>query len=202
MASFARLIGLCRGAARVAVDMPMGLLDEAVPGGRACDRAARSALGGKGSSVFSAPVRGVLRANDYPEALRISRASSAAGVGVSKQTWNLVPKIREVDAWLTRARQRRVIESHPELVFAALNGGTPIAQPKRSREGLERRAAALREVGLRPVDIRRRSRDVGADDVLDAFACLVAACRHAAGNARRFGGEELDSRGLLMRIVA
>src|SRR5713226_6413789 len=62
----------------VAVDVPIGLLDKAEPGGRDCDRLARELLGQpRARSVFSPPVRGALQFEDnYKKALRENRISS------------------------------------------------------------------------------------------------------------------------------
>lgn len=184
----------CRGAVRIAVDMPIGLPDRAEPGGRPCDRAARKLLrapdGGPGrsNSVFSAPVRGVLKAKTYEEALAISRASSEHNIGLSKQTWNIVPKIREIDEWMTPARARRVFECHPEIVFAVLNAGRkgalrPMSARKGSQEGAVDRMKLLdkrlRKYSKHRQDIESIISDVSLrgssrDDRLDACATLLA----------------------------
>jgi len=68
------------------VDIPIGLLDEAVPGGRECDRAARTFLGpGRASSVFPPPIRPVLTAGSFMDACRVSRESSQHQLGLSQQ---------------------------------------------------------------------------------------------------------------------
>src|SRR5262245_52012138 len=57
-AAFEQVLALPERPLSVAVDMPIGLLDRAAPGGRGCDRDARSALGRpRASSVFSPPTR-------------------------------------------------------------------------------------------------------------------------------------------------
>src|SRR5215469_13251124 len=57
----------------IAIDIPIGLLDTYRLGGRICDCEARRALGSpRGSSVFPAPVRGVLVARSPEEASAIS----------------------------------------------------------------------------------------------------------------------------------
>jgi predicted RNase H-like nuclease len=81
----------------VTVDIPIGLLDAYEVGGRACDRAARKLLGLRGSSIFAAPVRVVLDASSWEEGCKLSRASSRCGKAISKQTYNILDKIREVD---------------------------------------------------------------------------------------------------------
>src|SRR3954454_13290040 len=57
----------------VAIDMPIGFSDD---GARACDMRARRLLGRAGSSVFPAPVRGVLGCTDYADACVVSRRAS------------------------------------------------------------------------------------------------------------------------------
>ena len=67
------------------IDVPIGLLDEAVRGGRECDKAARKLLGSpRSSSVFSAPARPALKGRSFEEALRLNRESSAHAVGISQ----------------------------------------------------------------------------------------------------------------------
>ncbi len=92
--SFGEAVALTQHAARIAVDMPIGLLEQARPGGRTCDRAARALLGEKRSSVFTPPARTALSAEDYTEALAINRASSEAHLGISLQAFNIQAKIR------------------------------------------------------------------------------------------------------------
>ncbi|MEM1418846.1 MAG: DUF429 domain-containing protein [Myxococcota bacterium] len=190
------------GGVVAALDMPIGLPEVAEAGGRPCDRAARQRLGRRKSSVFSCPVRAVLEAATYPEALARQRASGPGAIGLAKQTWHLVPKMREVDAWITPARQRRVKEVHPELAFATL-AGAPMEDRKASFLGRLARLRALEAAGVVPGDalLLERDRDVAADDVLDAFANLWVAARIARGDAGPAGGhEERDARGLRMSI--
>jgi len=77
----------------IAIDIPIGLTER---GARDCDLQARSHLGPKrGTSVFPAPVRAALIAPTYPEAKAASIA--AQNKGISKQAFEIYPKIREVD---------------------------------------------------------------------------------------------------------
>lgn len=92
----------------VAVDVPIGLCDTYQTGGRACDRRARMLLQNRRSSVFPAPVRSVLAASSWEDACALSRASAPGGKAISKQTYFILHKIKEVDEFL-RAR--------PELDF-------------------------------------------------------------------------------------
>lgn len=189
----------------VAIDMPMGLLDEAVPGGRGCERAARQFLGRRSSSVFSAPVRACLDAHDHHDACARSRRSSRHRLGISAQSWGITPKIAAIDAWLTPARQGRVVEVHPEVSFAVMNGDRGLAHGKKTKAGRSERAALLARAWGIDVASLVAARHAGAkpDDVLDALAAAWTAQRVLAGTARSFPCDPaLDARGLRMQILA
>jgi predicted RNase H-like nuclease len=178
----------------VAVDMPFGLPDR---GPRTCDIEARRRLGPRRSSVFPTPVRAVLGARTYTEALAASRAAS--GVGLSRQAWNLVPKIREVEAVVRQVGSGRLREVHPELAFAALTGA-PLAHPKRSPLGqLERRVALASALPTISRDALPRVTGAAHDDVADALALAWSARRLVAGGGEQVGGDT-DSTGLPMAI--
>jgi predicted RNase H-like nuclease len=76
----------------------------------------------------------VLDAADYREACAINRLH--LGTALSKQSWNLLPKIRELDAWLRQHPPGPCREAHPELVYQALNRGVPLAGGKHTVIGL------------------------------------------------------------------
>ena len=164
----------------VGIDIPIGLPDA---GPRACDVEARRRLGPRRSSVFPAPRRALLPCRDW-----------AAASGVSRQAFNLLPKIAEVDALVTPALQDRVLEVHPELAFAALHGSRPMAHPKRTALGRAERLTAL------ALDDVPRVRGAAPDDVLDALAVLASMRRWAAGRAEHLGDGAVDARGLRMEI--
>jgi predicted RNase H-like nuclease len=174
-------------AAAVGIDMPIGL---PAIGPRACDVAARRLLGARRSSVFQAPVRAVVAASSYAEARGLSVAAS--GRSLSAQTWNLVPRIRDLDTVLTD--HARVVEVHPEVVFARLAGELP---PKKTAAGAAARLAALRTwIPSWPAP----PRPARLDDALDALACAWTAARWLRGEAEVLG-DELDETGTPMRIV-
>jgi predicted RNase H-like nuclease len=182
---------------RVGVDMPIGL--PSTPG-RAADRAARTLLGPRRSSVFPAPARPLLPCRTHAEANSLSR--SLFGVGLSVQTFHLFPKIREVDL-LARSlphheRDTRLAEVHPECSFL-LAGSAPLPS-KHTADGLAlRRAVVERDVGEVPA-VPRGAR---LDDVLDACAALWSVERFAVGAHRTIpdASIERDEHGTLMRIV-
>lgn len=178
----------------LAVDMPMGLPDA---GPRACDVAARQRLGARRSSVFPTPVRATLGAPTYAEALARSRA--ACGRGLSRQAFNLLAKIAELDALIRPELQDRVVEAHPEMAFARMAGG-PCVHAKRTAEGRAERLALLGRAGLGDL-AGLRLPGAAPDDVLDAAALTLTAARVRDGVADRLGDGARDTTGLRMGVV-
>ncbi len=184
----------------VAVDMPIGL-SEAGP--RRCDQEARRLLGHpRGSSVFPAPIRPMLQAQDYLEACAIGRATD--GRALSRQAWNLLPRIRQLDELLQRRPpwRQRIGEAHPEVIFQ-LWAGQPLEQGKRLLAGRQQRSALIeaRWPGVVAACTAQLPRGGWApDDLLDALACLRAAERRASGLALELGGDR-DGTDLAMAIT-
>ncbi|MDI6632332.1 MAG: DUF429 domain-containing protein [Thermoanaerobacteraceae bacterium] len=112
----------CKAASLILIDIPIGLRD----GGaleRRCDKEARKRLGPKrGASVFPVPCRAALRADSYEEASEINRQHT--GRKLSKQSWGILLKIRQVEELVTgdAEARARIRESHPEICFWALAG--------------------------------------------------------------------------------
>lgn len=191
----------------VAIDIPIGFMDVAVEGGREAEKEARRQLPGKSSSVFSAPCRAALSASDHSEASALNRAnSSAPGIGLSRQSAAIIPKMREVDQFISPARQLQFFETHPELIFSIMNGGKPVLSKKRRLAGRNERIHLLRLNGF-PVDHARQnipSRGQWAwDDLIDACACAWSARRILEGRSLRFpAAPPRDARGLRMEINA
>ena len=190
-------------AVAIAVDIPIGLRAQ---GHRAADVAARKALGsGRASSVFLTPPRPVLDAETYAEANAASRRLDRRGV--SAQVWAIAPKIREWDAALRddASARGRTHEVHPELSFAQMNGGKPLAAGKKSIEGaLARRGLLVQYYGESAVAGVERGYDrkaAGMDDLYDALAALWSAERIARGEARSLPEPgEVDAMGLVAAI--
>jgi predicted RNase H-like nuclease len=184
--SLASLLSL--EASVVAIDIPLAL----PVGGerRVCEIQARSRLGAQRSSVFFAPPTAVLAAGSHAEASALSRA--AGSVGVSIQTWNIVPKIVEA----LDAGDPRLVEVHPELSFRAL--GT-VSASKKSPAGQSERLSLLRSWLPAAAVPSPRPGGASADDCLDALVCAWSASRWLAGTAQELGREVLDGR--ISRLV-
>ncbi|MBD2101089.1 DUF429 domain-containing protein [Leptolyngbya sp. FACHB-261] len=188
------------GVVRLAIDIPIGL-----PNGlesRACDRVARQYLPGATSRVFPVPVRGVIEQwpLNYSAANQLSR--QYAGKGISHQTFNITDKIAQIDHQhlQTPGASEWVYETHPEVLFAALNNGHPLPS-KKTQQGQQIRWSllgnqALQKLYQEAVKATQRSQ-VQRDDILDACVCALAAL---AGDLISIGPPETDSRDLPMRI--
>jgi predicted RNase H-like nuclease len=156
--------------------MPVGAVD----GWRDADRAAREVLPGRASTIFSAPPRAVLDAWRAGEVVDHAAASALArdvtGLGLSMQAWRLVPRIVEAEA--LAARHPTVLEVHPEVALAVLEGH-PLP-PKRTWAGHRTREAVLARVGVLLPTGFPGAEQVGADDVLDAAICAWVASAPAS----------------------
>jgi predicted RNase H-like nuclease len=177
---------------RVLIDSPIGL---PASGRRACDLAARAMLGSARSRVFLDARRPLLKHRSYAAANRWGKRD---GAGVSRQLWNILPKIAELDRFVTPERQGAIREAHPELAFARLNGGA-VLPGKKTREGRALRRDLIEAGGFDAIDAwfaRLRGSGAAADDLLDACALALA-----AREPRRVeGAREIDARGLRMEI--
>lgn len=161
----------------IAIDIPIGLPDAGV---RAADLLARHALGARRACVFVTPVRPALLADNFTAATAINR--ELADAGISRQAFNLKEKLLEVDRWLPGA-PCRVVETHPELSFAALRG-TPVMSRKTTWAGMQTRRALLSKHGISlRGELGRTGKMAAVDDVLDAAVCAWTARRVASGAA-------------------
>jgi predicted RNase H-like nuclease len=126
------------------------------------------------------------------------------GKAISKQTFAILPKIREIDVRLqTRVDLRSVVrEIHPEVSFAQL-AGRPMIYPKSSKAGREERRSALARAfpNLAKTEDAGRKQGLPIEDILDA----TVACWSASGLATGVGRPlpetaSMDSAGLPMAI--
>jgi predicted RNase H-like nuclease len=208
---FKDILTAAEAPAIVAIDIPIGLPERVGVGGRAAENAVRPLLGARQSSVFSVPSRAAIYAGDYREACRVAQATSDPPRKVSKQLFNIAPKIREVDAALRSDPPTiaRVFEVHPEVAFWRLNGGYALSEPKKVKSrcyepGLASRRRLLAADGI-PGDVLGAPppKGAGPDDVLDALACAAIARRIHLGTAEPFPNPPpRDEFGLPMAIWA
>lgn len=156
----------------VAIDVPLDLPTNSI--GRAAEADARRQLGPRRNSVFSS-LPAELYAADYTQESRRS-ARERYGRSYSKQAWNLRSAIFDA----TEVRSERWYETHPELAFAAIAGGS--LDSKKRWSGVRQRLDCLASVGI---EVPVVSGDLRPDDALDAAVCAHVAWRIATGVASR-----------------
>ncbi|MBM3710680.1 MAG: DUF429 domain-containing protein [Actinobacteria bacterium] len=199
-------------ASLILIDIPIGL-KESGPEERKCDILARKLLGPKrGSSVFRVPVRSTVYFEEsYEQASLINY--NLTGKKISKQTWHICKKIREVDELITITKLKSISasiihESHPEAAFKSLKN-TPLLYSKKSKEGLNERINIIRtysnliDTFLDGVYKKFKKSEVQPDDILDAAALAISAKKiYKTGKIIKLPEEnEFDSRKLRMEIV-
>ena len=181
----------------IALGAPVGLLEEPVEGGRACDRAARQLIGfPRAGAIPTPPVRKALEAQTYEEAARLSG-------GMGAVTWGLLRRYAEVAREMAPYRQRTIFEVQPELSLYQLNDNKPMQFSKRSHIGMEERKDLLKG------RIQGMERIVEADvpgvkpwQLIDAAACLWTTRRIASRAMTRIPEDpEWDETGLRMEYV-
>ncbi len=190
-----------RDAKIIAVDMPIGVSERGV---RQCEVEARKLLSPYASRVFKTLSRGALRfaQEDWNVANQWSKRQGFGGI--SKQIWNIRPKIKEIDRVITPEDQARVFEAHPELAFARLNGGKAL-DSKHTPEGLDARKRLLVRQGFTNLDNwlqELRGKGAKPDDLFDACVLVLTSRNILRGKARHLPEVvERDSRGLRMSIA-
>lgn len=193
-----------RRARRVLLDVPIGLPEQ---GPRACDVLARKLLGPRAASVFPAPERWMLACETLAQADAAKSARVGRATKVQRQMWNLMPRIRAVDALLTSDPLARdtIAECHPELCWRALNAGVPLARSKHTPTGLADRRRLIRAAIPDARALERtllETPGVSPDDALDALACAWAGAGAAAGDLVSLPDPpEHDAAGLPMRMM-
>ena len=123
-----------------------------------------------------------------------------SGKSLSKQSYNLCAKIREVDAY---RGDPRMYEVHPETSFRVLAGEESVPS-KKTWGGLHARLTLLREAGIEVPGHRASIGHVGIDDVVDAAAAAWSARRIGESVAITFPSseEQRDADGRLIAIWA
>lgn len=196
-------------AKRVLIDIPIGLPDTAQ---RQVEGLARQKLQARRSSVFPVPARAVVIFaaehnfvdGAYKQACDLNE--EMLGKRFSKQAWNILPKIYEVDQFLqqnTKA-QSIMLEAHPELLFWSLNKQQPMRFSKKSGVGFTERLRLIEQYLPDVFPSVESAYDqhksiLHDDDILDAFACALCARMDTVTSLPH--PPEVDATGLPMQMV-
>ncbi len=185
------------------IDMAVGLqtsADQLRP-----DDLARKELGSRSSSIFPIPCRQAVYAGTEEEKKQAN--IKVLGKSLAKQTINIIPKIRELDEFLTNHPEykNRILESHPELDFARLHGSVVMSR-KKEFTGFSERAAILKKYLLREsfsgMWDRAKEFRCNPDDLLDAVCLAVTAALAAQDMCETIPSEpEQDDTGLYMKLT-
>jgi predicted RNase H-like nuclease len=190
----------------ILIDIPIGL-KAGGSGERLSDLGARKILKTRKFSIFPVPCREAVYAESYENACKVNK--ELAGKSISKQAWNIAPKIREVDNFLVENEifKERVKEVAPEICFQALTD-FPLKSSKKSPGGFFERIEALKSVCQLTDEIvkaaisKYRRKEVAKDDILDALAAAITAkigCEDGFEYVPR--NPETDNKGLKIQMV-
>ncbi|OQB12459.1 MAG: hypothetical protein BWY15_02184 [Firmicutes bacterium ADurb.Bin193] len=203
--SISEIIAECNDVDCILIDIPIGLPEN--DNNMRPDADLRKKLKGKASSVFNTPCRQAVYTDNYENANTIN--NKILSKGLSKQSFSICDKIKEVDKFLqcNPAWKNRLLESHPEYIFAILNFGKPVLESKKTLDGINIRINLLRRY-IHNLDaflggitskagMKRR-----LDDIVDAI-CLAVIGRLGMCNGFRSipDAPEVDNKGLKMQIV-
>lgn len=189
----------------ILLDIPIGLREHKSKE-RLCDLEARKLLGPRRASVFPAPCRQAIYIDSYEKASQVNKW--VTNRGLSLQTWNIIPKIRDVDNLMLENDNARakIREIHPEVCFCALSGH-PMNYSKKKTEGAFERRKILREVYpltdgiISKASFTYKRKEVANDDILDALSAAVTALLGQDGLYSIPRIPELDSKRLPMEMV-
>lgn len=185
------------------IDMAIGLrtsADQVRP-----DDQARKELGPKASSIFTIPCRQAVYA--ATEEKQKQANIKVLGKSLAKQTISIIPKIKELDEFLRKHPEykNRILESHPEVAFARLNGSVVLTR-KKEYPGFSERAGILKhylpEKTLFGMWDLARQFKCNPDDLLDAACLAVTAAMSAKDMCETIPAEpEQDEEGLYMKMT-
>jgi predicted RNase H-like nuclease len=190
----------------ILIDIPIGLKTGG-SGERLSDTGARGILKVRKSSIFPVPCREAVYAETYEKASEINE--KLTGKRISKQAWNIVPKIRDVDSFLIKneSYREKVREVGPEICFQAF-AGFPMKHSKKKVAGFLERKEALGKVCTFVDELiecalsKYRRKDLAKDDILDALAAaLTAKLGSEYGFVYVPDDPEADCKGLKIQMV-
>ena len=163
----------------ILIDIPIGLKSGG-SGERLSDLGARKILKARKSSIFPVPCREAVYAETYEQACEINE--KLTGKRISKQAWNILPRIRDVDGFLISSLEswskgkcvgaavRDLIwETGPEICFQAF-AGRPMKYSKKKEEGFLERKEVLKKIEkilkkIGPLADKTFSGEVSVDEV-------------------------------------
>ena len=169
------------------------------------DDEAKKELGPRASTVFPIPSRDAVYAvGEENQKLANIRT---LGKSLAKQSIAIIPKIRELDTFLNEHPEykNKILESHPEVDFARLNGAVLMSR-KKEEPGPSQRIDVLSEFldkkELFGMYDKAKELHCNQDDLIDAICLAVTGALYAHGKYETIPAEpEADEKGLLKQLI-
>ena len=193
------LCGYYEGISEILIDMPIGLPESSEEAQLRPDIEARKYLkvSARKSSIFPVPFRQLCYAESKAE---VWEHNNELGAKLTVAGSGILPCIKQVDSFLQNNPEwkERLIESHPECAFQALNGGKGIETSKHTPEGIEERIVILSSYVFNVRELVDSVSKSKKEDILDSL-CLSVTSK--LGYVSIPKNPVRDSKGLPMRIV-
>ena len=169
------------------------------------DDEAKKELGPRASTVFPIPSReAVYAVGEENQKLANIRT---LGKSLAKQSIAIILKIKELDIFLNDHPEykNKILESHPEVDFARLNGAVLMSR-KKEEPGPSQRIDVLSEFldkkELFGMYDKAKELHCNQDDLIDAICLAVTGALYAHGEYETIPAEpEVDEKGLLMQLI-
>lgn len=187
------------------IDMVIGLPANQKQYDNRPDSTARRLIAPRTSTIFAVPSRQAVYEETEEAQIKVNR--SVLGKGLAKQTMAIIPKMRELDIFLSENdRYKNVIkESHPEVCFARLNGAVVMTK-KSEMHGLMERVQILSQffpnLSVDSIRVRAKELHCNRDDIVDAVCLAVTANLDLQGDTEVIPKDVMvDNHGLKMQMV-
>ena len=185
--------------AEIIIDIPIGLPQNAAEAFLRPDRKARNYLKvtARKSSIFPVPYRQLCYVENKEELWNLNKQ---LGSKLTVTGSGILPCIRQVDSFLQSHPEwrERLVESHPECAFQALNHGKGVENSKHTSEGIEERVSILSHYVFNVREIIASAPKSKQADILDSL-CLAVTSK--LGYISIPEKPSYDSKGFPMRIV-
>ena len=154
--------------ATITIDMPLELPKTIDDYPKKSEQQAKKILGQRHSCIFYAPLATWLQ---LPYETINEQCTNHAKPKLSKQSYQLFPKIIELQTFKKQSLHLKQYESHPECVFQLLNQNVPLPSKKTS-PGIEIRINLLNEHLLTGIQHKILTDDPLLEDIIDSLSML------------------------------
>lgn len=183
----------------ILIDVPIGLPENAEQVVQRPDKSARAYLKNthRKSSIFPVPFRQMVYADNQKEFWNIAKS---LGARTTPQSYAIIKCIRQVDEYLHNNPnwKNKLLESHPECAFQALNNGEGLEFSKHTQEGIELRVKILSKYVKNVKPLLMMTPKEAREDILDAL-CLAITSKIGVKSIPE--NPKTDNAGLKMQIL-